>query len=497
MPKSIPKHSTRITSSPQPPPRQSETSWKLEFRGVVKLVRWVSRRDKRTDVVVPGDEAVLDEKQLGGERRGYSIASLGRKARDNPHIPKATTPSAPARPRPTAATQPPPKLQEEREKEVEEPREGSKRRLTKSNPVLAGFGRASSELKKRTSGELAKRASRRASSDAASKLLTGAHSLEPAQQVSRDSQRPSVDAGAGISVNGGGVFVSDAPLGIHASPTTPGALARVGPSRLPLPDSGGAFLTPVPFSAPRLRTPASVAVAPALLTQTTTITQITTTTTTTTTLATPTGITSTPFTAHNVVPIVSTTTSALSPVLEGPIVLSPPEIETAAEFPWAGIPYSHQDLAVGVAVTGGLSPVESNAISFITSLGGASVSPVVSNRVSPVEATASLASNGSLSPMSSLVSPPVSTTASPWMSPSLPMSAVTSPAMSISASPVLRSNAHLSETSHYSPHVPLAPSIDTPATSSSLSYATARSNRNSLSAQVRGFVLIILPWGRD
>ncbi|CAE7217095.1 unnamed protein product [Rhizoctonia solani] len=479
----FPKHATRITPSTvlqqlpldtQPvPARQPESSWKLEFRGVVKLVRWVSRRDKRADSGVENERVELvDEKDPGVERSGYSIASLGRKNRGQPRpIPGA--PSVPSRTRPTSLARPHPKLESVVGKD-EEP----KRRLTKSNPIM--FGRASSELKKQPSielkkkgskTELAKRSGRRASSDAARKVLSGAALNLGRPSTAEGAARPGVDTGLGMALNGGGVFVPESSLSVPSNPALDAFILSIdGPS---LPASGSALVPPTSYSPPYLRNPAPVGVAPALLTQTT----ITQTGTTIATLASPNGLTSTPF-AFNVHPAMPTSTTMLTPVLEGHLVSSPLPIQ-ASEFPWTTAPVE-TELAVGVAVSGGFSPVESNAVSSFASVGGAS--PVVSC----VDASISNMSNGTLNAVS-----PLTSNASPLMSSAIPlMSNGLSPMMhnvallpmGNTASPIPLANIPLSKDPNHVPHH--ASSNETSATSSSLSYATARSNRNGISAQV-------------
>ncbi|KAH7338931.1 hypothetical protein B0J17DRAFT_396854 [Rhizoctonia solani] len=479
----FPKHSTRIIPTPKDlpqlpldtqtaPTRQTETSWKLEFRGVVRLVRWVSRRDKRTDSGVENERVeVLDEKDPGVERTGYSVTSLSRKSRSRPRPASSTTSIAP-RPRPSSLARPHPKLEMGGAKE-EEGKEPNKRRLTKSNPIM--FGRGSSELKKQPSIELKKRGSktelgkrsgRRSSSDAARKVLSGA-ALNLGRPSTVEGGRPSVDASLGMALNGGGVFVPETSFSMPPNSAL-GAFVPVEPVAGPsLPGSGSASVPSTSYSPPYLRNPAPAGVAPALLTQTT-ITQ-TITTTTTTTHASPSGFTSTPF-AFNAHPFTSTTT-VLTPVLEGQLFGSPPPIE-ASEFPWTTAAVG-SELAVGVAVSGGLSPVESHAISSIASFGG--VSPIVSSTDASTSNMSSIASTA-VSPLMANTSPLLSNGASPLMS------SATSPLMSNSSSPVLLANLRLSEApNHILYH---SPSMETPATGSSLSYPTARSNGNSVSAQV-------------
>ncbi|KAG8732945.1 hypothetical protein FRC11_009888 [Ceratobasidium sp. 423] len=487
----FPKHTTRIiptpTALPQPPldvqpvpTRQNETSWKLEFRGVVRLVRWVSRRDKRADSGVENERVeVFDGKDRSVERMGYSAASLGRKNRGQPRpIPGAT--GVPTKPRPTSLARPCPKLEVGAGKE-EEGKEPNKRRLTKSNPIM--FGRASSELEKQPSIELkkkgskielGKRSNRRSSSDAARKVLSSAALNLGRQSGAEEAGKPSVDAGLGMALNAGGVFVPESSLSVPPNPALRAFAPPVGSTAVPsLPGSGGALVPPTGYSPPYLRNPAPAGVAPALLTQTT-ITQ----TTTTTTLTSPNGFTSTPF-AFSVHPSVSPVTTVLTPVLEGQLFASPAPIE-ASEFPWTTSAVE-QELTVGVAVTGGLSPVESNAISSIASLGN--VSPVVS-----VGASTSNMSNGTsnaASPfLSNMASPLMSSATSPLMSndPSPMMYNIPSLPMSGPTSPILFSNVQLSEGPNRVPNH--ASSTETSATSSSLSYATARSNGNGVSAQI-------------
>ncbi|CAE6416476.1 unnamed protein product [Rhizoctonia solani] len=492
----FPKHTTRIIPTPKAlpqlpldtqaaPTRQTETSWKLEFRGVVKLVRWVSRRDKRTDSGVENERVeVLDEKDPGVERTGYSVASLSRKSRSRPR-PAASTASAALRPRPSSLARPHPKLEMEGAKE-EEGKEPNKRRLTKSNPIM--FGRGSSELKKQPSielkkkgskTELGKRSGRRSSSDAARKVLSGAALNVGRPSTAEGGARPSVDMSLGMALNGGGVFVPESSLSVPSNSAFD-VFPPVGPAAGPsLPGSGSAPVPPMSYSPPYLRNPAPAGVAPALLTQTT----ITQTITTTTTLASPSGFTSTPF-VFNAHPFASTTATVLTPVLEGQLFGSPAPIQ-ASEFPWTTAAVG-PELAVGVAVSGGLSPVESHAISSIASFGG--VSPIVSSvdasasNMSSITSTAAsplmsntspLLSNGASPLMSSATSPLMSNSSSPMMHnvPSLPMSST--------ASPVLPANVRLSETPNR------IPSMGTPAAGSTLGYTTAHLNGNSVSAQVR------------
>ncbi|CAE6462031.1 unnamed protein product [Rhizoctonia solani] len=487
----FPKHTTRIIPAPkalpqppldiQPAPtRQNETAWKLEFRGVVRLVRWVSRRDKRADSGVENERVdVLDEKDRGVERTGYSVASLGRKNRGQPRpIPGATP--VPARPRPASLARPHPKLElGGKEEEGKEP----KRRLTKSNPIM--FGRASSELKKQPSielkkkgskAELAKRSNRRASSDAARKVLSSAALNLGRQSGVEEAGRPSVDADLGMALNAGGVFVPESSLSVPSNPALNAFAPPARPATAPsLPESGSALVPPTGYSPPYLRNPAPAGVAPALLTQTT-ITQ----TTTTATLTSPNGFTSTPF-AFSVHPSVSPVTTMLTPVLEGQLFASPAPIE-ASEFPWTTSAVG-QELTVGVAVTGGLSPVESNAFSSIASLGN--VSPVVS-----MDASTGNMSNAASPFLSGIASPLMSSATSPLMSnyPSPMMHNIPSLPMSGTASPMLFSNVQLPEGPNQAPnHIS---STETAATRSSLSYATARPNGNGVSAQIDPAVLM-------
>ncbi|CAE6466406.1 unnamed protein product [Rhizoctonia solani] len=490
----FPKHTTRITPSKdlpqlpldtQPAPtRQAETSWKLEFRGVVRLVRWVSRRDKRVDSGIENERVeMLDEKDPGVERLGYSVASLGRKNRGQPR-PVPGSNSIPSRPHPTSLARPHPKLEMVVAKD-EAGKEPNKRRLTKSNPIM--FGRGSSELKKRPSielekksskTELAKRSGRRASSDAARKALSGA-SVNIGRQSNTDkARRPSTaDASLGMAIDGGGVLMressllvtSNSALGTFVPPVEP----TTGPS---LPGSGGAPVLPTGYSPPYLRNPAPVGVAPALLTQAT----ITQTGAANATLASPNGLTSTPFT-FGIHPSMPTSTTMLTPVLEGQLVKSPLPIE-ASEFPWTTVAIE-PELAVGVAVSGGFSPVESNVISSMASTGGAS--PVVSS----IGASTSNMSNMTVSPLMGNTSPLLSNTASPLTSggtslftpngPSPMMHNVHLLPMSNTTSPILLSKVPLSE------GVPNhAFSNPTSTTSSSLNYASARSNGNGIPVQV-------------
>ncbi|EUC56686.1 RhoGEF domain protein [Rhizoctonia solani AG-3 Rhs1AP] len=496
----FPKHSTRIIPAqpkdlPQlpldaqsPPTRQAETSWKLEFRGVVKLVRWVSRWDRRVDSGVENERVErVDEKDPGVERSGYSVASLGRKNRGQPR-PVTGPISAPSRLRPTSLARPHPKL-EMRVVTEDEGKEPSKRRLTKSNPIM--FGRASSELKKQPSielkkkgskTELAKRSGRRASSDAARKVLSGtAHNLDR-QSGADGAGGPSVDASLGMALNGGGVFVPESSLSVPSNSALGAFIRQVEPTTGPsLPGSGGAPVPHTTYSPPYLRNPTPAGVAPALLTHTT----ITQTSTTTATLASPNGFTSTPF-AFSIHSSVPTSAAMLTPVLEGQLVRSPLPIE-ASEFPWTTVAIE-SELTVGVAVSGGFSPTESNAISSIVSIGGAS--PVISS-IGPSTSNMSNATSSAVSPLMSNASPLFSNTASPLTSSatsplmsngSSPMMHVSSLPMSSTTSPLLFSSVPLSEGLNYVPNH--ASSNPTSATSSSLSYATARSNGNGVSVQV-------------
>ncbi|CAE6399276.1 unnamed protein product [Rhizoctonia solani] len=508
----FPKHTTRITPTPKALPdlpshtqpvtiRQNETSWKLEFRGVVKLVRWVSRRDKRAESGVEDERAEdLDEKELSMDRKGYSVASLGRKSRDSSAKPRPITGSAgvASRPRPISLARPHPKLDLVSDKD-EEGKEPNKRRLTKSNPIM--FGRTSNELKKQPSIELKKegsktgpanRSGRRSSSDAARKVLSGATLGIGRQPGAEGTSRPTVEADLGMALNGGGVFVPEASLSVSSNSALASFIAPVepaaGPSTL---RSSTAPVSTMSYSPPYLRNPVPVGVAPALVTQTTTTVTQTTTTTTTTTLASPSGFTSTPF-AFTSYPSVTTTATVLTPVLEGQLFSSPPSIE-ASEFPWTTVAVGAAESAVGVAVSGGFSPVESNAISSVASVGG--VSPVISaldantGNMSTMTSSAVLPFMPNASPfMSNSTSPPLSNAASPLMSsrPSPMMSNVTSPPMSSAASPVLLSNAQLSEGAKSIPHMV---SVEATATGLALNYATARSNGNSVSAQIEPVVL--------
>ncbi|KAF8753945.1 RhoGEF domain [Rhizoctonia solani] len=491
----LPSHTQPVTI------RQNETSWKLEFRGVVKLVRWVSRRDKRAESGVEDERAEdLDEKELSMDRKGYSVASLGRKSRDSSAKPRPITGSAgvASRPRPISLARPHPKLDLVSDKD-EEGKEPNKRRLTKSNPIM--FGRTSNELKKQPSIELKKegsktgpanRSGRRSSSDAARKVLSGATLGIGRQPGAEGTSRPTVEADLGMALNGGGVFVPEASLSVSSNSALASFIAPVepaaGPSTL---RSSTAPVSTMSYSPPYLRNPVPVGVAPALVTQTTTTVTQTTTTTTTTTLASPSGFTSTPF-AFTSYPSVTTTATVLTPVLEGQLFSSPPSIE-ASEFPWTTVAVGAAESAVGVAVSGGFSPVESNAISSVASVGG--VSPVISaldantGNMSTMTSSAVLPFMPNASPfMSNSTSPPLSNAASPLMSsrPSPMMSNVTSPPMSSAASPVLLSNAQLSEGAKSIPHMV---SVEATATGLALNYATARSNGNSVSAQIEPVVL--------
>ncbi|CAE6406680.1 unnamed protein product [Rhizoctonia solani] len=506
----FPKHTTRITSTPKALPelpsnsqpvsiRQNEASWKLEFRGVVKLVRWVSRRDKRADSGFEDEGVeVQDEKEPGIERKGYSVASLDRKSRDSStrHRPVATTAGSPFRPRPISLARPHPKLEPAFNKD-EEGKEPNKRRLTKSNPIM--FGRASNEPKKQPSIELkkegsktglAKRSSRRSSSDAARKMLSGAALSIGRQPGAEGTSRPSVDAGLGMALNGGGVFVPESSLSVSSNSALGSFVPPVEPVvGLSVPRSGSAPVSTTSYSPPYLRNPAPVGVAPALLTQTTTtVTQ--TTTTTTTTLASPSGFTSTPF-AFASYPSVSTTTTVLTPVLEGQLFSSPPSIE-ASEFPWTTAAVETAESVVGLAVSGGFSPVESNAISSVASVRG--VSPVISAIDASTGNMSSMASSA-VSPLMSNASPSLSNSTSPLMSAatspfmsSRPSPNVTSLPMSNVTSPILLSNVQLSEGANSIPHHMV--SVEATAISSPLNYATARSNGNSVSAQIEPVMLM-------
>ncbi|CCO29812.1 hypothetical protein BN14_03833 [Rhizoctonia solani AG-1 IB] len=507
----FPKHTTRITPTPKALPelpsdsqpvtiRQNETSWKLEFRGVVKLVRWVSRRDKRVDSGVDDERSgMLDEKDPGLETKGYSVASLDRKSRGSSTKPRPIpgAAGAPSRPRPISLARPSSKLESTVDKD-DEGKEPNKRRLTKSNPIM--FGRSSNELKKQPSIELkkealktglSKRSGRRSSSDAARKMLSGSALNIGRQSGVEGTGRPGVDASLGMALNGGGVFVPESSLSVSSNSALASFVPPVEPVAGPsVPGSGSALVSTTSYSPPYLRNPAPVGVAPALLTQTTTtVTQ----TTTTTTLASPSGFTSTPFAFTSYPSVSTTTTTVLTPVLEGQLFSSPPLIE-ASEFPWTTVSVGTAESVVGVAVSGGFSPIESNAISSVTSVGGASpvissidastgnISSMTSSAVSPLMSSASPLLSDSTSPlMSSTTSPLISNRPSPVMS------NVTSLPMSSTTSPILLSNSQLCEGANAIPqHMA---SLGATVTGSSLNYATAPSNGVSVSARIEPAVL--------
>ncbi|KAG8725374.1 hypothetical protein FRC09_001178 [Ceratobasidium sp. 395] len=133
-------------STPQP----QDTGWKLESRGAVCLVRWVSRRDKdkRTAVVQdanknerpdqhPSDKKfIVEESDWPLLRKGFSIPNEARRSRDSytQPVPRPNAPSdglGPVRVRPLSIVRPRSKLEAESEGDAK------RRSVTKLNPGLA------------------------------------------------------------------------------------------------------------------------------------------------------------------------------------------------------------------------------------------------------------------------------------------------------------------------------------------------------------------------
>ncbi|QRV94790.1 RhoGEF domain protein [Ceratobasidium sp. AG-Ba] len=508
-----------------------DNAWKLEFRGVVRLVRWVSRRDrdKRESAVEdvnenespdqkhPEDEKlVVEETQQLPSRRGFSISSEAkRRTRDsyNQPAPRPNAPSGglgPVRARPLSIVRPHPKLEGESDA-------NAKRRLTKSNPGLVNFALGST-LADRTSTDISQRT--RTSTDTGMRA-----SVDAGRRTSSDAGH-----GLGISPNGGGVFIPDVPLSIPVADAYPPRTSSLAAATSILPtfdtsiaspngvlsvhpetsadlsqsdrfgegDDTITFLPAASFSSlPHRQGPISPSSPLATLTRTTT-TQTTTTTTTTQTVvqASPFSITSPqsslPATTHT--HALSTTHSTLSPVLEVPLftselVASPPDLGAVGVggFPWSGanggvVQVGEIVPSGSVIFRGGVEAAAATQVSTVQ-IDGAQVETVVTevvgtapisaveafaNSLSPaVASSVSPISSGSLSPLADTlasVSPLMSTSISPLMS----------NVASASTSPVMHSNSHLPD-----PYI----LSHTPATAaSSLSYTTARSNRNSLPA---------------
>ncbi|KAG8737238.1 hypothetical protein FRC10_008408 [Ceratobasidium sp. 414] len=508
----------RLPQSEPPPTRRpsqpQDGAWKLEFRGVVRLVRWVSRRDKdghkrgltveaANENQCPDHQLAEDEKFMAEEpvpqlRKGFSISGETRRSRDSytQPIPRPNAPAGgigPVRARPLSIVQPRPKLEGENE--------GSeKRRLTKSNPGLVNFALCSSGAD-RASAEVAQRA----------RTSTGT-GMRTSTEVTRPTGSD-VGLGLGISPNGGGVFIPDVPLAVPAVNshpprsssliaatsvlptwdvnTTPSVQpeSRISldpPERFGEGDDTITFLPPLSFSSlPHRHGPTAPAQRVTTVTQTTTTP---TTTTQTTFQSSPLSITqaqSSLATTH--AHVLGTTHATLAPVLEVPLftselVTSPPELGTGtSEFPWNGTRRS-------VVRVGEIVPSESvifkggaevaaaaqvNAIQATARANATQVDTVVAEVVgsAPIAAVEAFA-NSLSSAVASSASPLSSGSLSPLPSTSVSVSPLMSNVTSSSTSPIMTSNANLSD-----------PCAQTPATAaSSLSYRTARSNRNSLPA---------------
>ncbi|KAG9101240.1 hypothetical protein FRC06_003248 [Ceratobasidium sp. 370] len=515
--KSLPRLPRSEPPPLQQPPQPQDGAWKLEFRGVVRLVRWVSRRDKagdkrgpaveganenrRPDHRPPEDEKFVVEEPVPQLRKGFSISNETRRSRDSytQPIPRPNAPIGgigPVRARPLSIVQPRPKLEGENEG-------NEKRRLTKSNPGLVNFALCSSGAD-RTSTEIAQRA----------RTSTGTGVRTSADVTRRTSS--DIGLGLGISPNGGGVFMPDVPLAIPAAGSypprssslvaatsiLPTSGANAAPSAQPEPrssldpherfgegDDTITFLPPVSFSSlPYRHGPISPAQQVTTVTQTTT-TQ--TTTTQTTFQTSPLSITQ----AHSALATTThthalgTTHVALAPVLEVPLftselVTSPPELGTeTSEFPWNGTRRSV--VRVGEIVPSGsvifkggaevAAAAQVNAMQATARDNATQVDTVVTEVVGsvPIAAVEALA-NSLSSTAASSASPLSSGSLSPLPSTSVSVSPFMSNVASSSTSPIMTSNAHLSD-----PYV----TSQAPATAaSSLSYRTARSNRNSLPA---------------
>jgi hypothetical protein len=507
----LPQPSPPLAQQPSQPQPQ-DSAWKLEFRGVSRLVRWVSRRDKRAEAEnvnlgrAEDEKVVVEERESVGRRKGFSVSNEARRSRDSytQPVPRPNAPPAggPVRARPSSIINPHPKLEGDKgEKE--------KRRLTKSNPGLVHFADLGPDLgpRARTTTDPALRASvdipLRTSTDGRRTSVEGA-------------RRTSSDIGLGMYPSGGGVFVPDASLGIGSSghpprtsslhpslsqpmlstlqsssagptgifseqqldrPVSDTSLAYLQPERfsgVPSSASDAAVLTPGSYSSlPYLHSPLS----PAPGTQITTVTQTSTTQTTTTYQTSPLSITQTQSTTQTQTQSALGFTyspyavqSVLSPVLEVPlftseIVASPPELPAGnVEFPWAGTSASR--VRVGEVVPSGSAIFRTGADGAIIGqvvtdvvgsapLGAGAPSALMGNSLSPAANSASPLSSGSLSPlMSSSVSPLMSNVASSSTSP-------------------MPSNIYLSTD-------PYAISQTSATAASSLSYTTARSNRNSI-----------------
>ncbi|KAG9121923.1 hypothetical protein FRC07_001900, partial [Ceratobasidium sp. 392] len=520
-------NSKSLPRLPQPEPRSSQqlpqpqpqdNAWKLEFRGVVRLVRWVSRRDRDKRAVVedanenqsPDHRQADDEKFIVEEsespapplRKGFSVSNDGRRSRDS-YTQPVPRPNAPpggigaVRARPLSIVRPRPKLEGENEG-------NAKRRLTKSNPALVNF------------------ALRPPSTERA-----GTEILQRPRTATEAGIRASSDVGPtlGISPNGGGVFIPDVPLNVPAADPRPPRSSSLVPATSVLPtfdantapseihsvqpeartslgsherfgegDDTITFLPPASFSSLPYRQ------GPIMPAQVTTVTQTTTTTTATHTTTTQTTFQTAPFAISQAQSSIAATTHAhalgttLSPVLEVPLftsdmVSSPPEIGAGVtEFPWNGTRRSVVRVgeivpSTSVIFRGGAeaATAQINAVQTTTQVNATQVETVVTEVVgtaplAAIEAFANAAassaspvSSGSLSPL-----PSTSVSVSPLMSGSV--SPLMSNVASSSTSPIMPSNAHLSD-----PYITSQPSATA---ASSLSFRTAQSNRNSiLSAQ--------------
>ncbi|KAG8678630.1 hypothetical protein FRC08_017626 [Ceratobasidium sp. 394] len=423
-------------------------------------------------------------------RKGFSISNETRRSRDSytQPIPRPNVPAGgigQVRARPLSIVQPRPKLESENE--------GSeRRRLTKSNPGLVNFALCSSSAD-RASTEEAQRP----------RTSTGIGMRTSADLTQRTSS--DIGLGLGISPNGGGVFVPDAPLAVPAAiPRPPRSSSLVAmtsvlptwdantallvqpeprvsldpPERFGEGDDTITFLPPVSLSSlPYRHGPISPAQPVTTVTQTTT----TRTTIQSTSQPSPLSITqaqsSIATTTHT--HAVGTTHATLTPVLEVPLftselVTSPPELGTRTnEFPWdearRSVVRVGEIVPSGSVIFKGGAEVAAqvNAIQATTRVDATQVETVVTEVVgsAPVAAVEALANSlsATASPLSSgSLSPLPSTSASPLMS----------NVASSSTSPIMTSKPRLSD--------PCA-SSQTPATAaSSLSYRTARSNRNSL-----------------
>ncbi|KAF8602356.1 hypothetical protein BDV93DRAFT_197627 [Ceratobasidium sp. AG-I] len=463
---------------PQHPPQGNDAAWKLEFRGMVRLVRWVSRGGKRAPLETENaneneadrerdnEKLVIEEKENVGARKGFSITSEARRSRDSYNQPRpivngtgAAVSVAQPRARPLSLARPRPKLEDgvnarerEQEREREREKEGNKRRLTKSNPGLVNFvlpdTRTSTDASRISNDSRPDAKRLRTSTDAALKDVPEMP-LGPAKGMNSFPNRTS--------------SLSPTHAASSSHPPLPSSFFRppsflVGSSSQPAASSLSTTTAPVGIDSVRPYSAESTALAylqpePMSVTATETALGV--------------QLAAGPSQSHGFMPFSpSGTTSALSPVSEVPIftsglVASPPELTADInEFPWAATRPPRSKIVVGEVVPTG----------FGASTGGkmdAGTSSIVTGVLGNAPAAAS---GGLLSPLSNSMSPlsPLSSSASPLMS------NVVSP-MSSSSSPLMPSDANLSD-SYVLSHIPGT-------TASSLSYATARSSRNSITAQ--------------